>query len=169
MPSSIARPLAIFALIMAAFALACANDGGPNDQDDPMSGAEALCWNTGGAWESGACECAQDGATLNHVFDSQLGCKAPNPPAANARETLCWDSGGAWESGACECAQDGATLYHIFDEDLGCIAPEAASIEALCWDTGGAWENGACDCAQDGATLNHVFDSHVGCRAPNLQ
>jgi hypothetical protein len=43
--------------------------GAPNDAQ--------LCEDTGGAWVDGACECAQDGASLHHVFVPGEGCRMP--------------------------------------------------------------------------------------------
>lgn len=151
-------------VLVSVLSVACgpSKDSGSSTPTPGPTAAETLCWDTSGAWVNGACDCVQDGASWNYVFDPIDGCG----PATDLEE-LCWNTGGAWEGYACECAQDGATLYHTFDQTLGCVPGDMVAIENLCWSTGGAWDNGACECAQDGATLNHIFDVHVGCRAPS--
>jgi hypothetical protein len=96
------------------------SDASPDSVGNP---AEDLCWGTGGAWSSGACDCQQDGATtsLGYYFDAVLGC-IPDP------EILCGATGGIWEDGACQCAQDGASLHFELHPKLGCSMPEDASL-----------------------------------------
>jgi hypothetical protein len=60
-------------LIGLCFAVACDRVA---PTPDPVA-AEALCWGTSGAWVDGACDCVQDGQSRDHVFDPQVGCRAP--------------------------------------------------------------------------------------------
>ena len=116
------RALLVFGLILTT---ACdpTTPSGPSTPPEPEDpDAETLCLQTGGAWEADGCECAQDGATLYHVFDTTEGCVQGDMEAI---EALCWSTGGAWENAACECAQDGASLNHVFDVEVGCHAPDA--------------------------------------------
>ncbi len=83
-----------------------------------------LCDQTGGFYEAGECECAQDGASIDHIFALPMGC---------INETvLCEQTGGVMEDGNCECAQDGASIHYDFlPEQGGCAYPAFTAIEGV--------------------------------------